>query len=58
MADDLVFLRDVVEGDLPDFFDHQRDPEATRMAAFPARDRDAFMVHWVEEFLYVLNRGQ
>jgi RimJ/RimL family protein N-acetyltransferase len=39
-------LRDVVETDLPVFFEHQRDPEAVRMAAFPARDKDAFMAHW------------
>ena len=39
-------LRDVIESDLPIFFEHQRDPVATRMAAFPARDWDAFVVHW------------
>ena len=41
-----VRLRDVVEGDLPVFYEHQRDPEATRMAAFPSREREAFMAHW------------
>jgi RimJ/RimL family protein N-acetyltransferase len=41
-----VLLRDVAEDDLPIFFDHQRDPAANRMAAFPARDREAFMAHW------------
>jgi RimJ/RimL family protein N-acetyltransferase len=39
-------LRDVVESDLPVFFEHQRDPDATRMADFPARDREAFDAHW------------
>jgi RimJ/RimL family protein N-acetyltransferase len=39
-------LRDVVETDLPVFYDHQREPEATRMALFPARDRDTFDAHW------------
>jgi RimJ/RimL family protein N-acetyltransferase len=39
-------LRDVVESDLPVFFEHQRDPEATRMADFPARDRETFDAHW------------
>jgi RimJ/RimL family protein N-acetyltransferase len=39
-------LRDVLESDLPVFFEHQRDPEATRMADFPARDREAFDAHW------------
>jgi RimJ/RimL family protein N-acetyltransferase len=43
---DKVLLRDVVEADLPIFFEHQLDPEATEMAAFPARGREAFMAHW------------
>ena len=41
-----VRLRDVVEDDLPIFYAHQLDPDATRMAAFPSRPRDAFMAHW------------
>lgn len=41
-----VRLRDVVEADLETFFEHQRDPEAVRMAAFAARDRAAFSAHW------------
>jgi len=41
-----VSLRDVTEGDLPVLFEQQRDPEANRMAAFPARDREAFTSHW------------
>jgi RimJ/RimL family protein N-acetyltransferase len=40
-----VTLRDVTKGDLSVLFKHQLDPEANRMAAFPARSRDAFMVH-------------
>ena len=43
-----VVLREVTEEDLPIFFEHQRDPEANRMAAFAARDRDAFMAHWTK----------
>jgi len=43
-----VFLREVKESDLPIFFDQQLDPEATRMAAFPSRDREAFMAHWTK----------
>jgi len=39
-------LRDVARSDLPVFFEHQSDPQATAMADFPARDRDAFDVHW------------
>jgi RimJ/RimL family protein N-acetyltransferase len=41
-----VHLRDVREDDLPIFYEHQLDPEATQMAAFPSRERDAFMAHW------------
>lgn len=39
-------LRDVVDTDLPVFFEHQADPDAVAMADFPARDRDAFDAHW------------
>jgi len=42
-----VQLRDVTEGDLPIFFEHQLDPDANRMAAFPPRKRKAFMAHWI-----------
>ena len=41
-----VWLRDVLDSDRPIFFEHQRDPEANRMAAFPARDHEAFAAHW------------
>ena len=43
-----VRLRSVREDDLPIFFEHQADPAANHMAAFPARDRDAFMAHWTK----------
>ena len=43
-----VELRAVEEADLPLLFEQQLDPEATRMAAFPPRDRDAFMAHWAK----------
>ncbi len=43
-----VVLRDVTEADLPVLFEHQADPEASRMAAFPSRDREAFMAHWAK----------
>ena len=46
---DAVILRDLAESDLPILFEHQKDPEASRMAAFLSRDpsdRDAFMTHW------------
>ena len=43
-----MILREVVDSDLPIFFEHQRDPEAVRMAAFPSRAQDAFMTHWAK----------
>jgi RimJ/RimL family protein N-acetyltransferase len=43
-----VRLRDVIEDDLPIFFEHQSDPDANRMAAFPARSIDAFRTHWAK----------
>ncbi|MEW6734250.1 MAG: GNAT family N-acetyltransferase [Acidobacteriota bacterium] len=43
-----VLLRDVNESDLPIFFEDQLDPYATQMAAFPARDREAFTKHWTK----------
>ncbi len=43
-----VLLRAVLDSDLLIFFEHQLDPVATQMAAFPARDRDAFMDHWAK----------
>lgn len=39
-------LREVQQSDLPLFFEQQLDPEATRLAAFPARDHDTFHAHW------------
>ena len=44
-------LRNVVEGDLRTFFEHQRDPEATAMAVFTAREWDAFVLHWRQNVL-------
>ena len=41
-----VRLRDVEAGDLPIYFENQRDPVAVEMAAFPARDHEAFTAHW------------
>ena len=40
-----ILLRDVAESDLPILFEQQLDPEATAMAAFPARDKEAFYAH-------------
>jgi len=43
-----ILLRDVIKSDLPILFEQQLDPDATAMAAFPSRDRDAFMAHWAK----------
>src|SRR5690349_9981108 len=43
-----VHLREVEDADVAVFFEHQTDPEATEMAAFPARDRDPFEAHWAK----------
>src|SRR5688572_13098582 len=44
-------LRNVLESDLPVFFEHQLDSEATSMAAYRARERQAFMTHWRDNVL-------
>jgi RimJ/RimL family protein N-acetyltransferase len=41
-----VSLRHVAEADLPIFFEHQLNPDANRMADFPARNWEAFSAHW------------
>jgi RimJ/RimL family protein N-acetyltransferase len=43
---DEVLLRDVTQDDLPVLFKQQRDPVANEMAAFPARDEQAFLEQW------------
>jgi RimJ/RimL family protein N-acetyltransferase len=48
MSNELL-LRNVVNDDLPIFFEHQLDQEANTMAAFTAKDptdQEAFMAHW------------
>jgi len=44
-----LLLRNVVNDDLPIFFEHQLDQEANYMAAFTAKDptnQEVFMIHW------------
>jgi len=48
MSNELL-LRNVVNDDLPIFFEYQLDPEANYMAAFTAKDptnQEAFIAHW------------
>ena len=46
-----VRLRNFDPSDLPIFYEQQLDPEATRMAAFPSRDRSAFETHWAKNVI-------
>jgi RimJ/RimL family protein N-acetyltransferase len=39
-------LREVVDDDIPIFFEQQNDPEAIEMAAFPPREWEPFHAHW------------
>jgi RimJ/RimL family protein N-acetyltransferase len=41
-----VALRETEDSDRPILFEHQRDPIANEMAAFPPRDEEAFAEHW------------
>jgi RimJ/RimL family protein N-acetyltransferase len=44
-----IRLREVLEEDLPIFFDQQRDPDGVHMAAFTVKDPSdwsAYLVHW------------
>jgi RimJ/RimL family protein N-acetyltransferase len=43
---DDVQIRDVEDADLAVFFEYQRDPQATRMAASTARTRGEFFEYW------------
>jgi len=42
----LVSLREIRPADIAVFYEHQLEPEATAMAAFPARDLIAHNTHW------------
>lgn len=39
-------MRPVAAGDLPAFFEHQRDPVAVALVGFRSRERAAFDEHW------------
>jgi RimJ/RimL family protein N-acetyltransferase len=43
-----VFLRDVEPGDLPLFFEHQRDPVSVALVVFRSRERAEFDAHWAK----------
>jgi RimJ/RimL family protein N-acetyltransferase len=49
--EDRVALRPVENDDIPIFFVHQLDPEATKLAAFPSRGRNAYFTHWTKNIL-------
>ncbi len=46
-----VRLRNIESNDLSIFYEQQLDPDATSMAAFPARDRASFDAHWDRNIL-------
>jgi RimJ/RimL family protein N-acetyltransferase len=43
-----IQLRDVAVGDIPIFYEHQLDADATEIAVFPSREREAFTAHWAK----------
>ncbi len=43
-----VTLREVRDSDLPIFYEQQRDPEASWLAAFSARGWEPFQAHWAK----------
>ncbi|HEX2641839.1 MAG TPA: GNAT family N-acetyltransferase [Thermoanaerobaculia bacterium] len=47
----IIRLRNIEPDDLPIFYEQQLDADATRMAAFPSRDRAAFDAHWATNIL-------
>ncbi len=44
----VVQLREVLDTDLPVFFENQADEDASRLAAVPSRDRAGFEAHWAK----------
>ncbi|MEO3811033.1 GNAT family N-acetyltransferase [Sphaerisporangium sp. B11E5] len=46
-----VALRPVQESDLEAFYEQEQDPEASRRANFPSRERSRFMTHWTTNIL-------
>jgi RimJ/RimL family protein N-acetyltransferase len=53
-----ILLRPVTESDLPIFYEHQADPEAYRMAAYPSKDWASFQSHWKKNLAEESNRNQ
>jgi RimJ/RimL family protein N-acetyltransferase len=47
----VITLRPVETTDIDAFYEHQADPVAAEMAAFPARDRAAHVEHWLTRVL-------
>jgi RimJ/RimL family protein N-acetyltransferase len=43
-----VHLRDTLESDHIIFYEQQLAPDAIQMAAFPSRNKEAFMTHWIK----------
>jgi RimJ/RimL family protein N-acetyltransferase len=47
----VIALRAVEPADVEIFYEHQADPGAAQMAAFPSRDRAAHFDHWARRIL-------
>jgi RimJ/RimL family protein N-acetyltransferase len=45
---DNINVRQLYKSDLPIIYQHQLDPEACRVAAFPSRNWDAFIMHYTK----------
>jgi RimJ/RimL family protein N-acetyltransferase len=43
-----TLLRPVADSDLHIFYEQQLDPEASAMAVFPSRNKEAFDAHWAK----------
>ena len=53
-----ILLRDVIDSDLPIFFEHQADPVAYRIAAYPSKDWESFQSHWKKNLANESNWNQ
>jgi len=47
----VISIRPTSEADVVTFYEHQADPVAAEMAAFPSRDRAAHDAHWTNRVL-------
>jgi RimJ/RimL family protein N-acetyltransferase len=53
-----ILLREVIDSDLPIFYQNQADPIAYQMAAYPSKDWESFLAHWKNILADETNRFQ